>query len=210
RGLQKGVVVQGSINQPGDADTGWTIELALPWAVLKEQAPEGRAPRPGAYWRVNFSRVEWRTRVENGAYVKLTDPATGKSLPEDNWVWAPTGLINIHYPELWGFVQFSSHPAGEKGGEFNVPEAEQIRWFLRQVYYRQRQLHRDTGQYAKNWSGLKLQLDRPAGCTWPPSLSAGPETWEALLTAADGKSAWHIRHDGLIWPTASQEERDRR
>ena len=210
RGLQKGVVVQGSINQPGDADTGWTIELALPWAVLKEQAPEGRAPRPGEYWWVNFSRVEWRTRVEDGVYIKMTDPATGKSLPEDNWVWAPTGLVNIHYPELWGFVHFSSRPAGETGGDFIVPEVEQIRWLLRQVYYRQRQLYGETGRYARNWSGLRLQLDRPAGYQWPPLLSAGAETWEAVLTAADGKSAWCIRHDGLIWPTASQEEKERR
>ncbi len=208
RGLQKGVVVQGSINQPGDIDTGWTIELALPWAVLKEQAPEGRAPGAGDHWRVNFSRVEWRTRVENGSYVKITDPATGKSLPEDNWVWAPTGLINIHYPELWGFVRFSSRPAGDQSEKFVLPEAEQIKWLLRQIYYRQRHLYQEKGSYAQSWSGLKLQLDRPAGCQWPPRLYAGPESWEAVLTASDGDTAWHIRHDGLIWPTASKKERD--
>lgn len=28
--------------------------------------------------------------------------------PEDNWVWAPTYVIDIHLPEYWGYVQMSS------------------------------------------------------------------------------------------------------
>ena len=26
--------------------------------------------------------------------------------PEDNWVWSPQGLINMHVPDRWGYVQF--------------------------------------------------------------------------------------------------------
>jgi hypothetical protein len=25
---------------------------------------------------------------------------------EDNWVWSPQGLINMHVPEMWGRVRF--------------------------------------------------------------------------------------------------------
>jgi hypothetical protein len=27
--------------------------------------------------------------------------------PEYNWVWTPTGVIDMHRPERWGVVQFS-------------------------------------------------------------------------------------------------------
>jgi hypothetical protein len=201
RGLQKGVVVQGSINQPGDTDRGWTIELALPWSVLKEQAPEGRAPQPGEYWRVNFSRVEWQVQREAGGYVKVKNATTGRPLPEDNWVWSPQGLINMHFPEMWGFVLFSGRPAGEGSELFSLPEAESIKWLLRLVYYQQRNRYEQDGRYARNWSELNLHPDRPAGYQWPPRIYTGPETWEAVLTTADGHSSWHIRQDGLVWRT---------
>jgi hypothetical protein len=58
-------------------------------------------PQIGQEWRINFSRVEWRTNVENGKYVKVA------ALPEDNWVWSPQGLINMHVPDRWGFVKFA-------------------------------------------------------------------------------------------------------
>ncbi len=62
------------------------------------------------YYRVNFSRVQWKTDIIDHSYQKRTDE-NGKVLPEDNWVWAPTGVINIHYPEQWGFVFFSEDRA---------------------------------------------------------------------------------------------------
>ena len=85
-GLQVGVHVDGTLNRPGDTDRGWTVELALPWAALKEAAHRAAPPAAGDQWRINFSRVEWRTRVEGGGYVKVTDSTTGRPLPEDNWV----------------------------------------------------------------------------------------------------------------------------
>jgi hypothetical protein len=58
-------------------------------------------PVPGVEWRVNFSRVEWRTTVEGGRYVKVANHA------EDNWVWSPQGIVNMHVPDRWGRVRFS-------------------------------------------------------------------------------------------------------
>ena len=49
---------------------------------------------------MNFSRVEWTADVVDGRYVKR------KHVPEDNWVWSPQGLIDMHQPEHWGFVTF--------------------------------------------------------------------------------------------------------
>lgn len=117
-GLRSEVQVQGSLNDPGDTDTGWSVKVAFPWNGL---APynQGRStpPRPGDVWRVNFSRVEWQHEVVDGAYVRIPPPGTpvAESLdpeaqphPEDNWVWSPQGAVNMHRPEHWGEVVFEA------------------------------------------------------------------------------------------------------
>ncbi|MOA60915.1 hypothetical protein D3C78_1859260 [compost metagenome] len=55
---------------------------------------------------MNFSRVQWDFEVKDGKYVKKSDPQTGKTLPEYNWVWSNMGVINMHIPEKWGEVTF--------------------------------------------------------------------------------------------------------
>lgn len=103
-GLQTAVAIDGTINHPGDVDRGWSVEIAIPWTAFASRAPVKR-PAPGDEWRVNFSRVEWQTEVRDGRYVKTP----GKK--EDNWVWSPQGLINMHVPDRWGYARFS----GESG-----------------------------------------------------------------------------------------------
>lgn len=98
-GLRTAVQVQGALNDPRDQDRGWTLEIAFPWTAFASKAPVKR-PKPGESWRVNFSRVEWHVEVRDGRYVKLP------GLKEDNWVWSPQGLIDMHVPEMWGYVRF--------------------------------------------------------------------------------------------------------
>lgn len=98
-GLKTAVHVDGTLNDPGDEDRGWTVEIAFPWTAFASRAPVKR-PDPGDTWRVNFSRVQWRVDVRDGKYEKVP------GLKEDNWVWSPQGLIDMHVPEKWGFVQF--------------------------------------------------------------------------------------------------------
>ena len=111
-GLQVGIDVRGTINRPGDRDDGWTVEVAMPWRILREAAPDRKPPQPGDRWRVNFSRVEWQVDATDGRYAKRLKPGTKDPLPEDNWVWSPQGAINMHMPERWGYVQFSGLGAG--------------------------------------------------------------------------------------------------
>jgi hypothetical protein len=99
-GLKTAVHVDGTLNDPRDTDRGWTVEIALPWTVLGEYAHRPAPPRTGDEWRVNFSRVEWQHRVNGGRYEKV--PGT----KEDNWVWSPQGVVNMHIPEKWGYVRF--------------------------------------------------------------------------------------------------------
>jgi hypothetical protein len=104
-GLKIAVDLLGTINNPRDHDRGWTVELAIPWAAFADSGHNVVPPRIGSQWRVNFSRVEWDVDTVRGAYVKRKD-AAGKPLSEHNWVWSPQGVINMHVPAMWGFVQF--------------------------------------------------------------------------------------------------------
>ena len=45
------------VNDPNVTATHWIAEIAIPFAKL------GRTPEQGAYWRINFSRVQWRAKV---------------------------------------------------------------------------------------------------------------------------------------------------
>ncbi|MDZ4781195.1 MAG: carbohydrate-binding family 9-like protein [Planctomycetia bacterium] len=99
-GLKTAIHVDGTLNDPSDEDRGWSIELAIPWKALAEYAQRPSPPQAGDRWRVSFSRVEWLTEVNDGKYVKVP----GKR--EDNWVWSPQGIIDMHEPDKWGYVEF--------------------------------------------------------------------------------------------------------
>ena len=66
--------------------------MAFPWNTFEEIADITIPPKDKDQWRINFSRVEWKIEVKNGKYQKLINLETGKSLPEDNWVWSPQGV----------------------------------------------------------------------------------------------------------------------
>ncbi|MBV6655687.1 MAG: carbohydrate-binding family 9-like protein, partial [Mameliella sp.] len=133
QGLKSGVHLNGTLNEPGDKDKGWTIELAFPWSVMEELAPHPGPPHPDEIWRVNFSRVQWRTEPGGQHYQKQIDPATGKPFPEHNWVWSPQGAIAMHQPETWGLVQFTNQRVGKRTRFKEQANLEAIRWQLRQI-----------------------------------------------------------------------------
>jgi hypothetical protein len=87
--LETAVAIQGTLNHPGDKDRGWTVEIAYPLTAF-ESRQHVPLPKPGTTWRINFSRVEWT-------------PGNPK---EDNWVWSPQGVINMHVPDRWGYLHF--------------------------------------------------------------------------------------------------------
>jgi hypothetical protein len=109
-GLRSAVRLAGTLNQSRDRDSGWTVELAIPIGDLRTPEVTTAVPRVGDVWRVNFSRVEWDLRAEGEGYVKVTDPATGRPRAEHNWVWSPQGMVDMHQPERWGFVEFGPAP----------------------------------------------------------------------------------------------------
>jgi hypothetical protein len=192
-GLRTAVKVDGTINRPGDRDRGWTLEIAFPWKGLAEAAGRDCPPKPGDLWRVNLSRVEWRTRVAGGAHVKVIDPGTGKPLPEDNWVWSPQGLVNMHYPEMWGFVRFVERDPGA----FAPGPDDRARWALRRLYFRERAYVARHGRYTTDLAALGLATPPVADAPWPPSIAVTPHGFEAALTTTSG-TRLRIDHEGRV------------
>src|SRR5829696_6582392 len=139
-GLRTAVAVDGTINDHRDTDRGWSVELAFPWAVLAEFAHRPSPPRDGDTWRVNFSRVEWDIEVAGGGYRKLP----GRK--EDNWVWSPQGAIDMHRPERWGFVQFTTGPPGP-GAAFRPDRSWPAREALMRVYHAQAAFRKRRGRW---------------------------------------------------------------
>ena len=68
-GLKTFVHINGTLNDPTDKDTGWSLEWAIPWSAFKppnmdrpgfgEKERGSAVPKPGDEWRLNFSRVQW-------------------------------------------------------------------------------------------------------------------------------------------------------
>lgn len=192
-GLKTAVHVDGTLNDPRDIDRGWSVEIAIPWKVLAEYAGCPTPPRDGDQWRVNFSRVEWLTRVVNGKYEKV--PAT----PEDNWVWSPQGVINMHRPETWGYVQFSTAPPGK--ARFRPDVTYPVRMELMRLYYAQQAFRQAHGKWATNLHELDWQPSLPKGCE-PPVLRVTEDGYIASIRCrfADGKRRMvNVRHDSRLW-----------
>jgi hypothetical protein len=197
-GLRVGVDVRGTLNRPGDRDEGWTVELALPWESLREASPTRRAPRDGEQWRVNFSRVQWTMDIAGDGYRKRLDATTGKPLPEDNWVWSPQGAIDMHMPERWGTVQFSTALAGATAVPFVEDRNDRVKWALRRLYYRQRRHRAAHGRYATDIGELRVDDIRVEGLEFRPSLAATPSRYEVTAPVFDGVFV-HLTEDGRVW-----------
>ena len=167
-GLRTAVQVDGSINDPSAENKGWSVEVVIPFSALYEYQKERRAPKNGEFYRMNFSRVQWNVDVKDNTYVKRTDE-NGNVLPEDNWVWAPTGVINIHYPELWAFV-FFSEDREDAPCDSTIPEDEYRKWELRKLYYAENILFETTGSYSSSLDELQKTLDAYAPNDWNKSV----------------------------------------
>jgi len=191
-GLRTAVHVNGTLNNPADTDVGWTVEMAFPWKVLTEFARRKTPPAEGDQWRINFSRVQWLTDIVDGKYVKQA----GKK--ENNWVWSPQGIIDMHRPEKWGCVQFTSKKVGAVA--FVPDPALAARNQLHEIYYAQRDYQKKNGRWAKSLEELSLGKVTPANNV--PVVRTTPDGFEASvdLKLANGKTRrWHVRHDALVW-----------
>jgi hypothetical protein len=196
-GLKTAVHVNGTLNNPRDVDKGWTIEIAIPWEIVGALRDDPRLtgkPRDGDQWRVNFSRVEWRFDIVDGRYVRRKDRR------EDNWVWSPQGVVDMHRPEKWGYVQFSTAAPGT--ATFRPDPAGPGRHLLHEIYYAQQAFRKKHGHYARTWEELSLSPLKHESLAGPPRLETKANEFQAAVDVRypDGTTRrWHIRQDSRVW-----------
>ena len=183
-GMVSAVKVEGEVNNPNAKNVYWSTEIMIPWKSIAKHGSASEPPKPGDYYRINFSRVQWRAEVKDGRFQKVINPETGRPYPEDNWVYAPTGVVNIHYPELWAFLVF----AQDDSAAFEIPEVEKIKWELRKIYYAQRTCFEQYG---------KFFTEMPAGGPYCISISTTPSLFHAWAIH-DGVRV-NITQDGYTW-----------
>lgn len=144
-GIKTAVHIDGKLNDPNHKDKGWSVEIAMPWKALGEFAGCASPPKEGDLWRLNFSRVEWKVDVIDGKYVK--HPET----PEDNWVWSPQDVIDMHRPERWGYIQFTK----KDKPDVILDDTWDARELIHKVYYAERAFF-DKNKF---WAGRLDQLN---------------------------------------------------
>ena len=192
RGLKTAVRLRGTINAPADRDTGWSVEIAMPWNALGEYAHRPSPPAPGDQWRVNFSRVEWRFEAADGLYRKV------QGLREDNWVWSAQGVVDMHRPEMWGYVQFE----GVRGGKFRPDPARRAKEVLCAIYAAEQKFRTAHGRWATDLVELGPEAPAVDGLAEPPGLSLTSEGFLAAAAArlpGGKKETWFIREDSRLW-----------
>ena len=193
-GLKTAVHVDGTLNDPRDADRGWTVEIALPWEVLGKLSPMPAPPHNGDQWRVNFSRVEWQHEIVAGRYRKVPQR------PENNWVWSPQGVINMHRPETWGYVQFSTAESGK--ALFVRDPAGPAKHLLHRIYYAQHAYREKHQRYAATLAEMGLAGLTHKTLAGPPLLQVDGEHFQATVGVhhPDGKTrSCRIREDSRVW-----------
>lgn len=203
-GLKTAVDIKGTLNDPTDKDQGWTAEIAIPWDALKEATRMKGPPQNEDIWRVNFSRVQWETEVVDGQYVKKKDPDTGKRLPENNWVWSPQRVINMHEPESWGLVQFIDQPvdltmSDETAFELRAKE------LLYQIHRQQLKRKRDKLAYLGSLESL--DISPVVYKNSPIEIRFEMNSVGYLITASHKttQTQWMIDQTGRSWKNESHE-----
>jgi len=192
-GLKSAVKIHGTLNNPNDVDQGWVLEMAIPWAAYKTSYFDQNVPAD-KFWRVNFSRVNWQHSLIDGKYERKKG-ADGKFLPEYNWVWSPMGVINMHEPEKWGYVYFSSK---EGKDTFTIPQDEKVKWELYNLYRAQKEYFQKNKIWAKSMANLTKEVISIDNKILKPILENHSSGYNISVKSPFSNEIFIIRQDGKI------------
>lgn len=195
-GMKTAINIQGTLNNPNDIDKGWTVEMFIPFMAVT-MGNVAKIPADGEFWRINFSRVEWDVEVKDGKYVKLKG-ANGRNLPEHNWVWSPQGVINMHYPERWGYLFFSKPESGKAPADYSIPYGEKQKKHLWLVYYLQKEYFQKNRVYARELKDLGInettfKVDTKDNKLWMEATSR-----QFMVYISANEATYSVNDEGLV------------
>lgn len=192
-GLKSAVHIEGTLNDPSDKDKFWSVEVAIPWKVLTEANTHSNIPK-NEFWRINFSRVNWEHQIEAGSYSRKKNDK-GTYLPEYNWVWSPQGVINMHEPERWGYVYFSDKMVGEEQ-HVDIPEDEEIRWLLYELYREQKTRFKVDNSWATRIDTLRKAPILIGNQVIKPQMDSHKSGWNIWVKSPFTGKTFLIKEDG--------------
>lgn len=140
-GLKLAVHCNGTLNNSQDKDKQWSVEMAIPYEAVRKNFETPL--QTGKYWRINFSRVQW---LKQGG-------------PEENWVWQPTGKVDMHMPDRWGFLYFSDKTVGTVSETFHYPYNMAAYRLLWAMFYEQQEHFANHGRYLISKGAFVLTQD---------------------------------------------------
>ncbi|NOR87865.1 MAG: hypothetical protein GQ527_09670, partial [Bacteroidales bacterium] len=182
QGLVNQTKIFGSINKPeGKQDSAWTIEIAIPLDCIKNEVKDGD------HWRINFSRVEWETKIDGQDYIKL-DQA------ENNWVWSPQGSINMHMPEYWGHIQFSEIQVGYPKVKAIVDSCWYTKLDLMKAHNYERKYFLEHGIF-------NSVLPEEA---YAQDMSIQWQGEQYIISKKGSAEQWNVNENGRLWKTKEQ------
>mgnify|MGYP001545282752 CR=1 FL=1 len=193
KGMKTAIHVDGTLNDPTDTDKGWSIEIAIPWSTFKTGYFHDVVPE-NDFWRVDFSRVNWNFELIDGVYHRKKDK-NGKYLHEYNWVWSPNGVINMHEPEKWAYVFFSTKAPGSNQS-FEIPKNEEVKWQLYKVYRKHLQYIDQNEKIAKSLKELGMESIQVDGKSLSPKLISDDFSWRLSVKSPYSGKEMIIREDG--------------
>jgi len=94
---------------------------------------------------------------------------------------------------MWGFVQFSKKPAGTKEDVFKLNNDENIKWVLRQIYYKERTYQMQNGKFTDDLSQLDVTIPKE----YITKVYTTPNYFEAVIKLEDKK--YYISSEGRTW-----------
>lgn len=193
--LKSAINIEGTLNNPNDIDKGWTLEIAIPFKDFGRSRKINNIPS-NQFYRVNFSRVNWDFDLKNGKYSRKKDKR-GKFLPEYNWVWSPMGVINMHKPEKWGYVYFSSEEVG-RNVTFEIPKDEKIKWKLYELFHANRAFYKQNNRKATSISDLKKSKIIIDNNEIIPTLENHKFGWTISVQSPFTNHILSVKEDGLF------------
>lgn len=181
-GLQLAVHHDGTLNNPKDRDRQWSVEMAIPYKALMMNFDNPL--KAGNYWRINFSRVQW---LKAGG-------------PEENWVWMPTGKVDMHMPDRWGFLFFSHHTVGREE-TFHYPYNMAAYKLLWAMFYAQQDSYAKNKTYLQTKEAFRLTdaelKDLPQGTEI--SVDATKNLYEITISIPRERVSYTVNNEGRFY-----------
>ena len=115
---------------------------------------------------------------------------------EDNWVWSPTGIIDMHRPERWGWVQFCDATGKSTQLGDQSRKKRPVIFSMRSITIRE-DFHSKHGKWAGKINELAgLDSYGYSNTIHQASIQTTSEGYEAVVEI-DSKR-WIIRQDSHV------------